>query len=460
MSDATQSLSLDRAPADFAPAEAMLFLVLQGDELQAPSLRIRLGGLTSLAIGRGEAQETREDGASLRLSLPDAKVSTTHCALVPSAEGLRLEDKSSKNGSFVNGREVKSALLADGDVIELGRTFLVYRQRCSARTGEPRVVRASSDAAALGLTSLVPALAVELQKLRDVSRSSVPVIVHGETGTGKELIAAGVHAHSGRSGPFVAVNCGSLQPDLLAAELFGHKKGAFSGAVEERPGLVRAADRGTLFLDEIADLPPAGQSALLRVLQEGEVLPLGSTKPIKVDVRIVAATHRDLEQLVAKELFRADLLARLQGFTLRLPPLRERLTDLGLLVAGILRRRLPDQFQRVRLGNLATRALLASAWPLNVRELEKALLAAVALSKDGSVELFALPSSVREPPAPRDQLGKSPDLEEKLRALLLKHQGNVTAVAAELGKDRVQIRRWMKKLGMDAQAFRDDPEPT
>ena len=154
------------------------------------------------------------------------------------------------------------------------------------------------------------------------ARSQVPVLVSGETGTGKELIASAIHQLSGRPGPFVAVNCGAIAPNLVESELFGYRKGAFSGALEDRPGLVRSSEHGTLLLDEIGDLPLAAQAALLRVLQESEVLPVGGTRPVKVDLRVVAATHRDLGALAAQDRFRRDLLARLDGARIMLPALR------------------------------------------------------------------------------------------------------------------------------------------
>src|SRR5262249_3584887 len=159
--------------------------------------------------------------------------------------------------------------------------------------------------------------------LARIARASVPVLIHGETGTGKEIVAQALHALSARRGAFTAVNCGALSPGLVEAELFGHRRGAFTGAVAERAGFVPAADRGTLFLGEIADLPSCSQAVLLRVLQESEVVPLGLDHPIKVDVRLCAATLSGLDALVDQGKFRPDLYARLLGFTIELPPLRE-----------------------------------------------------------------------------------------------------------------------------------------
>src|SRR5262249_4252107 len=159
------------------------------------------------------------------------------------------------------------------------------------------------------------------------------ILLLGETGTGKEVLARSLHALSQRPGPFIAVNCGAIPENLVEGQLFGHVRGAFSGALKDEPGLVRAAQGGTLLLDEIGDLPASSQAALLRVLQESEVRPVGSTQTVKVDVRIIAATHRPLESLIKGNAFRHDLYARLAGFRFELAPLRKRKVDLGLLIA-------------------------------------------------------------------------------------------------------------------------------
>jgi transcriptional regulator with GAF, ATPase, and Fis domain len=298
----------------------------------------------------------------------------------------------------------------------------------------------------------MPQLEDDLRRLRAVSASRLAILVRGESGTGKELAASAVHALSGRAGALVAVNCGALPEQLIASELFGYKKGAFSGALEERAGLVRGADRGTLFLDEIGDLRLESQTALLRVLQEGEVLPLGGARPVKVDVRVVAATHRDLEAMVKQGDFRQDLLSRLSGHTVRLPPLRERLPDLGLLLAGIFLRRLPERASSLTLGQAGARALFASRWPLNVRELERAVVAAAALSPEAQLDLRQALAAPAEGPAAA--AGDEADLRERLQALLTAHKGNVSAVASEMGKARMQVQRWMKRFGFDPESYR------
>ncbi len=214
-----------------------------------------------------------------------------------------------------------------------------------------------------------------LAKAERVARTSLPVMVTGETGTGKELFARFLHDHSPwAERPYVAINCAAIPSELLESELFGHKKGAFSGAQADRDGLFVQADGGTLFLDEIGDMPLPLQAKILRVLQEGEVRPLGDNRVRKVNVRIVAATHRDLNELVAQGKFREDLMFRLRGYALHLPPLRERERDVISLARAILRSY--PEFAGKQMSRDLQELLLAYSWPGNVRELRNVILAA------------------------------------------------------------------------------------
>jgi transcriptional regulator with GAF, ATPase, and Fis domain len=250
-----------------------------------------------------------------------------------------------------------------------------------------------------------------------------------------------------------------LPDNLVESELFGYRKGAFSGADEDRIGLVRASSGGTLFLDEVGDLPVSAQTALLRVLQEKEVVPLGETRAFRVDLRLITATHRDLESMAADGRFRTDLLSRLTGFSITLPPLRQRREDLGLLIAALLRRLARDRANRVVFSRPAARALVAYQWPMNVRELERALEVALVLAGDGPVELEHLPEQLRAPraaaePAPATSGAVQQDRREHLSHLLREHAGNVSAVARLLGKTRAQIHRWIKRYQLDPRSFR------
>jgi hypothetical protein len=384
---------------------AHLFLVLECDRpLELPA-RYGLRGLDLASVGRGDARSAAIRGRQLELRVPDRRMSSSHARLSRLRDAWVIDDQGSKNGTVLNGRRVQHALLTDGDLIELGDTFLIYRSALEVPVGTPAILDGSQlKPPSEGIATMGLALGVDLGRLRSIAASRVPVLVVGETGTGKELVARAIHLMSGRKGSFQALNCAALAPAGVESELFGHRKNAFAGADDDRPGLVASASGGTLFLDEVGDLPLQAQGALLRVLQESEVLPLGATQPVKVDLRIVCATHQDLDALVSRGKLRADLLARLKGFDLTLPPLRERREDLGLIIAALLPKLAPERAGSISFGYEAARALLRYAWPANVRELERCLAAALVLAGDGVVRMEYLPEAVRElrpaPPGP------------------------------------------------------------
>lgn len=437
-----------------------LFLVVEGARLEVGGLRVALAGIDTLAIGRAETRTlARTEERHFTLGVPDARMSTRHARVVRSAEGHRLEDMGSTNGTLACGEPVTSHPLRDGDVLELGQSVFLYRRIEEEGAGPARSFDPSSGAQALpGLATLDPVFARRLERFARVAPSPLSLLLLGETGTGKEVIARAVHGLSKRPGPFVAINCGAIPPTLVESHLFGHVRGAFSGAVKDEPGLIRSANYGTLLLDEIGDLPPGSQAALLRVLQEGEVLAVGSTKPTKVDVRIVAATHMPLEELVERGVFRRDLFARLAGYTFRLPPLRERLCDVGLLVASLLATGRVEA-PRMRMHREAARAMVRYDWPMNVRELEQALRAAAVLADDGVVALEDLPSNVAlslaEPdPVTAEGEGDDEALRRELLVRLADSDGNVSEVARAMGKARQQIQRWLRRFAIDPSSYR------
>jgi DNA-binding NtrC family response regulator len=435
-----------------------LVRVLSCDGPLAAPVRIPLDDVMQIELGRGELAIER-NGLQITARVPDDRMSTAHARLTRLDRRFMLQDLESKNGTTVNGRRVEAQVeLADGDVIETGHTFFVYRARVPRGLGPKPGGMTDVD-----LATFVPALARQYERLAKVARSTIPVIVLGETGTGKEVVARALHRASGRTGPFLALNCGAIPATLIESELFGAKKGAFSGAVDDRPGLIRAADEGTLFLDEIGELPLPAQVALLRVLQEQEVLPIGGTKPIKVDVRVVAATHKALDRLVDTAKFRADLFARLGGLTVRLPPLRERREDLGLIVATLLQR-MPD-VDRVRLSRPAGRALFQYAFPHNIRELEKALSLGLTIARtdDGPIEIDVedFPDELRaglRPPDARAPVEPATPSDDERKAQLIQllelHRGRVADVARAMGKARMQIHRWIQRYEIDLEAYR------
>jgi MoxR-like ATPase len=451
-----------REPA--AVARPFIVVALECDHpLEGSSLHW-LDELEDLRVGRGEtrawSRQVQEGRRQLLLRLPDRWMSKEHARFVRAGGRWMVEDAGSKNGLRVNGETRERSWLEDGDFIEIGHTFVLFREGVLAGPvlpveADPREQRGPVP----GFSTLNPSLTGDLAKLARVARTPVPVVVEGETGVGKELLARAYHGLSGRAGAFVAVNCGALPEALVQSELFGYRKGAFSGAVEDRPGLVRSADGGTLFLDEIGELPLESQASLLRVLQEGEVMPVGATRPLKVDLRLIAATNRDLERMVKEGTFRSDLLARLSGLRLRLPPLRERPEDLGQLVAILLRRSLPAGAREPALTPKAARALFQYDWPRNVRELEHSLALAVALSPE-RVDLEHLPPELqaeppkRPPEAAAPQASTQEQQREELLTLLRKHRGNVSQIAEALGTSRAQVHRLFKRHGLDPQAFR------
>jgi two-component system response regulator PilR (NtrC family) len=247
--------------------------------------------------------------------------------------------------------------------------------------------RSSADTVATRLFGDSPAIAGLRQTMAKVARSQAPVYIAGESGVGKELVARTIHAEGGRaSGPFVPVNCGAIPAELMESEFFGHKKGSFTGAHADKPGLFQAADGGTLFLDEVAELPLPMQVKLLRAIQEKSIRPVGANTEVTVDVRILSATHKDLAALVADGRFRHDLYYRINVIELRVPPLRERLDDLPGLAARILARLAGAQGRPVpRLDDDAATALRAYPFPGNVRELENILERALALAEGDSI---------------------------------------------------------------------------
>jgi DNA-binding NtrC family response regulator len=461
-----------RRPGAEIHREPFLFLLLEGTRPLAGGARHALGAIDRVTIGRHRSRTADRaadaGGRALSLGVPDRRMSTAHALIVRRAGGaFAVEDLGSTNGSRVNGHELRAPVeLADGDVIEVGRTLFLFRDglptsgQTSGQATED-IDASHLDAARPELATLVPSYEAACAALLRIAPSQLPVLVLGPTGAGKELVARAVHAASLRAGPFVAVNTGALPATLVEAQLFGHVRGAFTGAAGDEPGFVRSANGGTLFLDEIADLALPAQAALLRVLQESEVTPVGSTRALQVDVRVVAATHADLEARCRSGAFREDLLARLAGFLFHVPPLRDRREDLGLLVASVLRQIAPNA--ALELSADAARAIALYPWPRNVRELKQALTSASVLASPGSViEVTHLPAAVAAtarargaPPPPADAEGDAEgELRQKLVALLTQHGGNIAQVARAMGKARMQIQRWVKRLEIDVETFR------
>ena len=441
-----------------------LFLLTSADDPLVCPRRVSLDNVDVVLIGRGEPEIVFKQAGVVRaceIRIPDSLSSRRHAEVAWSGQSWMLSDVGSKNGTIVDGRPVRARALEDGTVFEVGHTFFAFCgsmwQGKAPRTTDLERI----EAARPGLASVLPSLSESFDELMRVARSKVPVVIQGESGTGKELAAGGLHALSGRRGRFVPVNCGAIPDNLVESMLLGHRRGAFSGAVSDQEGMARAAHEGTLFLDEIGDLPAAAQTAFLRVLQEGEVIPVGATRPTAVDFRVCAASHRQLEVLVSQGDFREDLLARLSGFTFTMPPVRERREDLGLFLRGLLPR-LTDR--PVRFEPQALRAMFAHSWPRNVRELERVLEAALALTDDdiisaGNLRLGTTSTGIESPTKSRRSAASGMSDDERrteLLKLLQKHDGNISAVARDMDKARLQIRRWLKRYNIDADSYRED----
>ncbi|NJD39170.1 MAG: PAS domain-containing protein [Geobacter sp.] len=303
------------------------------------------------------------------------------------------------------------------------------------------------------LVSRNPAMRRLFDVMEDIAASNATVFLHGESGTGKELFARAIHDLSPRrEGPMVIVNCGALPETLLESEIFGVRKGAFTGATENRPGRLEMCNGGTFFLDEIGDLPLPLQVKLLRVLENHEFQPLGARSPIKADVRFITATHRNLEEMVAEGTFRQDLFFRINIVTLHIPPLRDRREDIPLLVDMALQRFNLTYNKKVRsVAPEVLKLFLAHSFPGNVRELLNLIEQSVILCRGTEITLDHLPTSflgqTQEQAQTVRRSGKMPTAGE-LQALLNRYSGNRIEVARELNIDRTTLWRWMKRLGV------------
>ncbi len=457
--DTTRSFSTGNASGVTAgPAAAQLVCALDCANPLAPPARFSLADVDVVELGRGDERTAERIGRTLSITLPDAWMSSAHARMTRSGTSWQLRDLGSKNGTRIGGGTIRKVTLVDEDVIVIGRMLWVFRAAHATAPGEAADVDAALfHGQPLALATLSSKVDRELCKLASVAPSALPVLISGETGTGKELTARAVHELSGRTGRFIAVNCGALPAELVEAELFGAVRGAFTGADANRTGLVRAADGGTLFLDEVAELPLPAQAALLRTMQDGEVRPVGATEAQPTNLRIVAATNQNLPALVATKRFRADLYARLAGHTVWIPPVRHRREDIGLFVAAALAARAPS----VELTLGAGQALFDYQWPMNVRELVNCLASAVALAAGDPIAREHLPPPVRAAtPAQPGRPAAGRVTREQLVALLTEHKGNVSAVARALATARAQVRRLATRFDVDIASFRDDGAPS
>jgi transcriptional regulator with PAS, ATPase and Fis domain len=297
----------------------------------------------------------------------------------------------------------------------------------------------------MGLLGNSPEMQRLFDKIRNAATSDAPVLICGESGTGKELIANAIHQLSSRKeGPLVKMNCASLNEYLLESELFGHKKGSFTGAISDRKGRFEAADKGSFFLDEIGDMPHAMQVKLLRVLEEKVVERVGEHKPIKVDIRLISATHQDLHDLIAAGRFRHDLMYRINTIIIHTPPLRERKSDIPLLVAHHLKKiSVTNDKDIKRVSAPALEILKNYQWPGNVRQLINALEYAAITCKSDTVEVSDLPDYIFHEEAIGEKAENRSE-QEKIKAALTMFKGNRTLASKHLGISRVTLWKRIK----------------
>jgi transcriptional regulator with PAS, ATPase and Fis domain len=400
-------------------------------------------------LRRGSARLGSSPGCDVRLS--DPTVSRLHCEIVLEPGRAHIVDRGSTNGTQVNGVPVRDADLPMGSVLKLGSTALRVEH------GDELVSVPLSERVVLGgLVGSSVAMRRLYAIVERVAPSDATVLVTGETGTGKELVARAVHDLSSRADrAFVAVDCGAVSESLIESELFGHVRGAFSGAVADRKGLFEQAHGGTLFLDEIGELPLALQAKLLRALELGEIRRVGSDEPRLVDVRVVAATNRALSESINEGAFREDLYFRLAVVEVVLPPLRNRREDIPMLTRHFLK--LFGAGEEAASPRLIS-SLMARGWPGNVRELKNFIQRLVALrGADGFVEPAGEPEAVA---IPDELVPVHLPLKEAreawverfeaayLRALLNRTEGNVTRAAEIAGVNRRFLHRMMARLGL------------
>ena len=431
----------------------------------ALSLRVRSGGQEAVLPLAAEMTVGKAPGNSIVLADPFA--SGVHCRILRRGAGVLVTDLDSTNGTFVDGTRVGSAEVGPGATIRVGESELALE-----------VAREDGARSFAGILSNAPCMREVFDLVDRVAPSLAPVAIFGETGTGKELVARAIHDRSERSkGPFVPVNCAAISRELVESELFGHEKGAFTGATAARKGAFEEASGGTIFLDEIGELSADLQAKLLRTLELGEIKRVGSSRPFRVDTRVVCATHRDLRAMVKKGAFREDLYYRLCVIRVELPPLRSRKGDVRLLAEHFAKLHAPRGF-RPQFTLDAWARLDHHAWPGNVRELKNVIARAMLLRRGPNLSArdFVFDTGGDPVPLAREEIG-APAAEataddavllpgktlqqvemEVIFKALRRHGGNRRAAARELGLARSTMQKRAAELGFPPPSFGDDAE--
>lgn len=401
-----------------------------------PSRTVRLSRGQSLTLGAD---------AACQLCIEDPTISGVHARVSAQDSGVVVEDLGSKNGVFLGGARVQKATLRGAIAsFVVGRTTIIVGPADDPKSGSGAPLLPGL----IGASGPMRRLAAEVHR---VAVLDAPVLLLGESGTGKDVIARAIHTLSGRRGRYVPLNAGALGEALAESELFGHCRGAFTGAVQARVGAFEQADRGTLFLDEVADLAPSIQVKLLRTVEDGEVRQLGGSAPIKVRARLIAATWAPLERRIEAETFRADLYHRISTFVIRVPPLRQRKSDIPALVRAQLSAR-RDELGERQLSAAALERLAAYSFPGNVRELFSIVYRAAALCDGCQVSVADVEAAL---PSLSSSDAKTTRLDA--RQLLDVHGGNVSAAARSARVARSTFRSWLRRH--PAAASKADVQP-
>ncbi len=436
--------------------------------------RLAVGSRTDLSlvffdgttVGLAERELTIGRAVSCDVTLLDRSVSALHARVIATEHGYEIHDLASTNGTWIDGVRVSSARLRPGIELALGRSVVrcVQRSRSDRRGAESDERGTPVDAPLLGASD---AMRRVRREVAHAAATPYAVLVCGESGSGKELVAQAIHrSGSLRSAPFIAINAGAIPETLVESELFGHERGAFTGANARRRGAFEQAHNGVLFLDEVGELPLAQQAKLLRVLETGELRRLGSEAAVQVNVKLVCATHRDLQAMAAEGRFREDLLWRIEQHTVRVPALRERLEDLPSLARRLCERVAAELGRPLLIEDRAIARLLAYEWPGNVRELLAVLRSAAARAPDVRIGAEHLgdfecrgrslgrkseppPQAIEPPTVERASVApppKSPMPEgEALLALLGTLGGSLSALARATGRSRAALRERVRK---------------
>lgn len=415
------------------------------------ALELVAPGGDSVALDPGEPLVVGQDPQA-HIVLRDPFVSRRHVRLTWAGHAVELEDLGSKNGTFVDGVPLRAGWVCAGSRIRVGRQILTLRH-ASPTHDQNQTAREADALQAMGCASSMLGVSqafVDLRRsLSQFAALPHPVLLRGETGTGKELAAKTLHDASRRKGPFLALNCATLTPQRAESELFGHVKGAFTDAHRDHRGAFERTDRGTLFLDELGELPTDTQAKLLRVLETGRFLPLGSAHEKEVDVRVIAATHRDLDEMVRFGSFREDLFHRLDVLTVRIPSLRERVDDIPLLLDFFVARANREVGRAVPLSPDAVTRAMQYAWPGNIRELQHAALRAV-IAAPIRIEAEHLlgPQSETDGPSSPPMVIPKGDYRSMNRHLIEKvyqEHGSLRKAAIALGVPKSTLWNWLRR---------------